>query len=119
ATEAIFVGQPTGSNVNFYGDPIAFDLPNSHLTVKMSRLWWQDKDPTDTRTATFPEIAIPLDTFADVLAGKDSALRYALYAPAPPRFEDLITTAAEQGHDQALAALKAYTADPLHRYTDG
>ena len=116
-TEAIFVGEPTGSNVNFYGDPVAFDLPNSHITVKMSRLWWQDKDPTDTRTATFPEIAIPPDTFADALAGKDAALRYALYAPTPPRLEDLIATAAEQGHDQALATLRTYTADPLHRYT--
>lgn len=78
-TEAIFVGEPTGSNVNFYGDPIAFDLPNSHITVKMSRLWWQDKDPTDTRTATFPEITPPPDTFAEALAGKDSALDYALH----------------------------------------
>lgn len=116
ATEAIFVGEPTGSNVNFYGDPIAFDLPNSHITVKMSRLWWQDKDPTDTRTATFPEISIGPDTFAEALIGKDAALHYALYAPAPPRLEDVIVAAAEQGHDQVLAALNAYTADPLHRY---
>jgi hypothetical protein len=118
ATEAIFVGQPTGSNVNFYGDPIAFDLLNSHLTVKMSRLWWQDKDPTDTRSATFPEVAIPPDTFADALAGKDAALHYALYASAPSRLEDLISVAAQQGHDQALAALHAYSADPLHRYAE-
>ena len=116
ATEAIFVGQPTGSNVNFYGDPTAFDLPNSHITVKMSRLWWQDKDPTDERTATFPEIAPPPDTFPDALAGKDAALHYALYAPVPPRLEDLVAAAAEQGHDQALAVLKAYSSDPLHRY---
>lgn len=27
--------------------------------------------------------------------------------------------AAAQGYDQALAALKAYTADPQHRYTEG
>lgn len=79
-TEAIFVGQPTGNNPNQYGDPIAFNLPNSHITVKMSALWWQDKDPTDTRTATVPEVSIPPDTFANALAGKDAALHYALYA---------------------------------------
>ena len=118
-TEAIFVGQPSGNNVNFYGDTTAFNLPNSHITVKMSYLWWQDKDPTDTRTATFPEIAIPPDSFADALAGKDAALHYALYAPVPPRLEDVITAAAEKGHDQALAALDTYTADPQHRYTQG
>lgn len=84
-TEAIFVGQPTGSNVNQYGDPKGFELPNSHLDIRMANLWWQDKDPTDTRTATFPEIAISPDTFADALAGKDAALHYALYAPTPPR----------------------------------
>jgi len=116
-TEAIFVGQPTGSNVNFYGDTSNFDLPNSHLTVKMSHLWGHDKDPRDNRTATFPEITIPPDTFADALAGKDATLHYALYAPAPPRLEDVIVAAAAQGHDQALAALNAYTADPHHRYT--
>ncbi len=41
-----------------------------------------------------------------------------LYAPIPPRFEDLIVAAAENGHDQALAALNAYTADPQHRYAE-
>ena len=115
-TEAIFVGQPTGSNPNMYGDPKGFELPNSHLDVRMASVWWQDEDPSDTRTATFPEIGIPPDTFADALAGKDAALHYALYAPVPPRLEDLIAAAAEHGHDQALAALDAYTADPLHRF---
>ncbi len=78
STEAIFVGQPSGSNPNMYGDPKGFELPNSHLDVKMAHLWWQDEDPRDTRTATFPEIAITSDTFADALAGKDAALHYAL-----------------------------------------
>lgn len=118
-TEAIFVGQPSGNNVNFYGDTTAFGLPNSHITVKMSYLWWQDKDPTDSRTATFPEIAIPQDSFADALGGKDAALHYALYSPTPPRLEDLMAAAAEQGYDQALAALKAYSAEPQHRYSEG
>ena len=115
-TEAIFVGQPTGSNPNMYGDPKGFELPNSHLDVRMAHIWWQDEDPGDDRTATFPEIAISPDTFADALAGKDAALHYALYALIPPRLEDLIATAAEQGHVQALEALNAYAADPLHRY---
>lgn len=115
-TEAIFVGQPTGSNPNMYGDPKGFELPNSHLDVRMANLWWQDKDPRDDRTATFPEIAIPPDTFADALAGKDAALAYALHPPNTPSLEDLITAAANRGHDQALAALNAYIANPLHRY---
>jgi hypothetical protein len=115
-TEAIFVGQPSGSNVNQYGDPKGFELPNSHLDVRMASLWWQDKDPTDIRTATFPEIAIPPDTFADALAGKDAALAYALHPPNTPSLENLIAAAAQHGHDQALASLNTYIADPLHRY---
>ena len=115
-TEAIFVGQPSGSNPNMYGDPKGFELPNSHLDVSMANIWWQDEDPRDNRTATFPEISIPPDTFADALAGKDAALAYTLHPPNTPSLEDLILSAANRGHDQALAVLNAYIADPLHRY---
>ena len=64
----------------------------------------------------FPRSRSGPDTFADALAGKDAALAYALHPPNTPSLEDLIVAAAQHGHDQALAALNAYTADPLHRY---
>jgi hypothetical protein len=69
-TEAIYVGEPTAENVNFYGDPAGITLPHSHLEAAVSQLWWQDKDPRDKRTSTFPEIAIE-PTFQDYVAGTD------------------------------------------------
>ncbi|NNM22951.1 MAG: hypothetical protein HKO54_05310, partial [Flavobacteriaceae bacterium] len=42
-TNAIFVGEPTSENVNFYGDNNRVDLPNSKVPVYLSFAWWQDK----------------------------------------------------------------------------
>jgi hypothetical protein len=118
-TDAIFVGEPTGNNVNFFADVTRTVLPHSHLRVEMSHLWWQDEDPRDRRTATFPEIAIPPGSFADYVAGRDAALDYALHAPVPMRFEDVVSDAAARGTAAAAAAYRAYLADPRHRYATG
>jgi len=112
----ILVGEPTSNNVNFYGDPVGVELPNSHLDVEMARLWWQDKDPRDTRSATFPEIAVPQETFDAFVAGKDAALDYCLHSAAPATFEDLMQAAASSGENQALARYRVYADDPTHRY---
>ncbi|NAS29922.1 tetratricopeptide repeat protein [Flavobacteriaceae bacterium R38] len=42
-TNAIFVGEPTSENINFYGDASPVQLPNSKLKVQLSFAWWQDK----------------------------------------------------------------------------
>ena len=116
-TAAIFVGQPTSNNVNFYGDPVGTELPNSHLDVEMAHLWWQDEDPRDRRTATFPEIAIALQSFADYVKGSDAALDYCLRASVPTRFEDLMESASGTSEAEALAQYRSYVEDPLHRYS--
>lgn len=116
-TDAIFVGQPTSANVNFYGDPAGKELPNSHLDLEMAHLYWQDEDPRDKRTATFPEVAILSGSFADYVEGKDAALDYCLHAPVPNRFEDLLTVASAAGEEAALAQYRSYVEDPLHVYS--
>ncbi|MGA6983161.1 MAG: hypothetical protein WBZ11_16530, partial [Candidatus Sulfotelmatobacter sp.] len=116
-TDAIFVGQPTSANVNFYGDPAGKELPNSHLDLEMAHLYWQDEDPRDKRTATFPEVAISSGSFADYVEGKDAALDYCLHAPVPNRFEDLLTVASPAGEEAALAQYRSYVEDPLHVYS--
>ena len=65
--DVVFVGSPTGENVNFYGDPVSITLPNSHLEAAVSALWWQDEDPRDKRVATNPELTV-VGTFADYVA---------------------------------------------------
>ena len=114
-TETIFVGEPTGANVNSYGDPTSIELPHSHLKAEASTLWWQDMPPTDTRTAMFPEIAVT-STFADYSAGRDPALRLALNGAAPETIEEVVERGIALGPDSALARYHAYASDPLHRY---
>lgn len=116
--DVIFVGQPTSNNVNFYGDPVGTELPNSHLDVEMAHLWWQDEDPRDMRTATFPEIAVPQGSFADYVSGRDVALDFCLHQPAPLKFEDLMEAAAAQGATAAISQYQRYGDDPRHRYAN-
>jgi len=113
--DVIFVGSPTGENVNFYGDPVDITLPNSHLEAAVSRLWWQDEDPRDKRVATDPELAVA-GTFADYVAGRDPALDLALTTPTPLTIEEALEKALPGGLGGALGAYKAYVGDPLHRY---
>ena len=114
-TEVIYVGEPTGDNVNFYGDPAGITLPHSHLGAAVSQLWWQDKDPRDKRTATSPEIAIE-PTFRDYVTGADPALQYALTAPKPETIQEALEGGLSAGIDAVLARYKAYVSDPTHKF---
>ncbi|HEX2591426.1 MAG TPA: hypothetical protein VHL34_08010 [Rhizomicrobium sp.] len=82
-TQALFVGEPTGSSPNLYGDAKQFELPKTHLHPMVSTLYWEDSDPKDTRVWLLPDIAAS-QTYADYVAGRDAALEAALaYKPDP------------------------------------
>ena len=72
-TDAVFVGEPTGSSPNFTGELIPFELPWSKLQVNVSDLYWQTSWPMDQRPFIPPEIYAP-PTFAACLAGRDPAM---------------------------------------------
>jgi tetratricopeptide (TPR) repeat protein len=114
-TDVIFVGEPTGENVNMYGDPNHIELPHSHLVMAVAHLWWQDKDPRDTRTATFPELASSM-SFQDYVAGRDPVLQLALTTAAPATLEQTLTAGLAGGVDGVIARYGAWSSDPLHRY---
>jgi tetratricopeptide (TPR) repeat protein len=117
-TEAIFVGEPTGENVNFYGDTRNFELPNSHCRVVLSNLWWQDKDPRDKRWATFPEIAVS-ESFEDFVQNRDPVLEYVLHHNEIPTIEEIVLSGLKEGgYNGALAATASYKSDPVRRYID-
>jgi len=59
-TNITFVGEPTGSKGNTYGDSRKIILPNSGITVRISVYHWQDWYPWENRDATFPQIPAPL-----------------------------------------------------------
>jgi hypothetical protein len=114
-TNVIFVGEPTGENVNFYGDPTTITLPHSHLEAAVSQLWWQDEDPRDRRPATFPEIAME-PTFQDYVTGVDPALQFALTGPAPETIEEALERSLPGGLDAVLSRYNAFVSDPTHKF---
>lgn len=75
--EPIFVGEPSGSKGNSYGDSRQIKLPNSGITARASIYYWQDWDPNDSRPWIAPDVAAEL-TFADYQADRDRALTAAL-----------------------------------------
>ena len=81
-TNVTFVGEPTGSRGNAYGDSRKIVLPNSGITVRASIYYWQDWHPMDRRDATNPQIPAPL-TFDAYRNNIDPALE-AIERAAPP-----------------------------------
>ncbi len=79
-TNAIFVGEPTGSRPNFIGETSEFVLPyNPQLTLSISDIFWQSGWPTDSRQYIAPDIDAP-PTFAAYQQGIDPALEAILNA---------------------------------------
>jgi hypothetical protein len=72
-TKVIFVGEPSGSKGNAYGDSRRITLPNSGITVRAAIYYWQDWHPLDQRDAILPQLAAPL-TFEDYSRNVDPAL---------------------------------------------
>jgi hypothetical protein len=115
-TDAIFVGEPTASRGNQYGDSYRIRLPNSGVTVRVSTLYWQLSDPRDLRPWTPPEVAAEL-TFDDYRRNRDPALEAALaWAPEPALAEQMRAALARGGRPAMDSVYRAYRADPRHRY---
>jgi tetratricopeptide (TPR) repeat protein len=72
-TNAIFVGEPTGSRPNFIGEQIGFDLPYSKVRANVADLFWQTSWPMDHRAWTAPDIYAP-PTFEAYRRNQDPAL---------------------------------------------
>ncbi|MBC7875447.1 MAG: hypothetical protein H7Y01_15710 [Ferruginibacter sp.] len=115
-SEAIFVGEPTSENVNFFGDTRTEILPNSKLNVNLSWLWWQNLDPRDKRQWTAPQLAADL-SFEDYQKGIDPAMEVIKnYKPEGSIDEKLRNLVVAGKYDEAVAAARAYLENPLHRY---
>jgi tetratricopeptide (TPR) repeat protein len=114
-TEAIFVGEPTASRGNGYGDSYRLTLPNSGVTVRVSTLYWQLSDPRDTRPWTPPEVATEL-TFDDYRRNRDPAVEAALAWAPEPTLADQLRTALGRGPAALDSAYRDFTSDPRHRY---
>jgi hypothetical protein len=79
-TDAIFVGEPTGSRPNFIGEVVEFELPYSGLRANVADLFWQTSWPTDHRTWIAPDIYAP-PTFEAFSRNEDPAMAAILALP--------------------------------------
>ncbi len=79
-TNAIFLGEPTAENINFYGDSKTLMLPKSKLNVYLSFAWWQDKPQWENKPYTSPDIPVEL-SFNDYVSNTDPVLNKILSLP--------------------------------------
>jgi hypothetical protein len=76
-TNAVFVGEPTAENINFYGDNRPVTLPNSGVNAYLSYAWWQDKPQWENGPWLAPHLATGM-TFEQYRTNQDPALEAAL-----------------------------------------
>ncbi|HZI19228.1 MAG TPA: hypothetical protein VEY09_11580 [Pyrinomonadaceae bacterium] len=115
-TNVLFVGEPSGSKGNAYGDSRKITLPNSGITVRVSVYYWQDWAPWDTRTWTAPHLTAELSS-EDYRANNDPVLAAALgYSPRKTLDEVLNEALAEGGVELALKRFREFKADPVNKY---
>lgn len=92
-TQAIFVGEPTGSRPGHFGDPETIRLAHSGLTLRVSTLYWSSTFSGDVREAVHPHLPVSV-TGSDHFAGRDPVLDAALRHEPPPgvarQVEDLL-----------------------------
>ncbi len=86
-TRVLFVGEPTGSSPNHYGENAEIVLPHSGLRLSASALRWQYSDPNDDRPWIVPDIPARLGS-EDYTIGRDPALEAILRHEPDPRGYD-------------------------------
>ena len=115
-TNTIFVGEPSGSKGNIYGDSRKIVLPNSGITVRVSIYFWQDWNPWDTREWTAPDLTAELSS-EDYRQNTDPALD-AIFAYVPQKklseiLDEALTTG---GIDLAVQSFNEFTKNSSNKY---
>lgn len=118
-TNALFVGEPTAENVNFYGDNRRVELPNTKTPVFLSFAWWQDKPQWENAPWLAPHVAVDM-SFADYRSNKDPMLETCLTFSEKDvvidpmgKLRDLFMAGKL---DEVESIATAMVADPKYRY---
>lgn len=112
-TDAIFVGEPSGSSPGQFGDPRRVQLGHSGLTLRVSRLFWSSWRAFDDREATSPHVNVAY-TIDDYMNGEDPVLQTALTWEVPGSLADLVGEIMDDGlnwHGAGILLLRHAT-DP-------
>jgi hypothetical protein len=105
-TRVTFVGEPTGSRPDHFGDPKKIRLEHSGLTLRVSRLHWSSYTAFDERDSTHPDFPAAWTAEA-YFAGEDPALAVAL-GVEDTSMKTLLSGAIRSGDVQQVAR---YTLD--------
>jgi tetratricopeptide (TPR) repeat protein len=120
-TNAIFVGEPTGENINFYGDNNRLELPNSKIPVFLSFAWWQDKPQWENADWLAPQLAVDM-RFEDYRTNRDPVLDAVLDFSENDIILDPFAFLKELFMAKKLAELEAeankIVQDPKYRYVN-
>ena len=120
-TNAIFVGEPTSENINFYGDNQRVELPNSKIPVFLSFAWWQDKPQWENADWLAPDIAVEM-SFNDYRSNRDPVLETALNITSDGLIADPMAYLKELFMAKKMGELKSEAArmiaDPRYKFTN-
>ena len=120
-TNALFVGEPTAENINFYGDTRQLDLPKTGIPVYLSFAWWQDKPQWENADWLAPHLAVDM-SFDDYRTNKDPILEACLsfsdkdvVLDPMARLKDIFMAGK---YDEVELEAKKMVADSKYRYMD-
>jgi tetratricopeptide (TPR) repeat protein len=120
-TNALFVGEPTAENINFYGDNRRVELPNTKIPVFLSFAWWQDKPQWENAPWLAPYVAVDM-SFNDYKTNKDPALQACLDFSGKEIILDPMGHLRDLFYAGDMAALETearkMTTDPRYRYVN-
>ncbi|TCI84813.1 hypothetical protein [Tenacibaculum sp. M341] len=118
-TNALFVGEPTAENINFWGDTNTVILPNSKIKAYLSYAWWQDKPAWENADWTAPQIPVGISS-TEYITNQDPILTAALnfsgenFKPNPM---DYIRKLFMEGNMQKLAMeTSKMVKDPRYKF---
>jgi tetratricopeptide (TPR) repeat protein len=118
-TNAIFVGEPTAENVNFYGDNRRVVLPKTKTPVYLSFAWWQDKPQWENAPWLAPQLAADM-SMNEYRTNRDPSLEACLQYSSDNSFADPVKHLQELfmagKKDQLESEAKKMVADPRYRY---
>lgn len=120
-TNAIFIGEPTAENINFYGDNHTLALPNSGIPIYLSWAWWQDKPQWLDGPWLAPHVAVDM-SYEDYSTNTDPVLKTALEFNADNFVVDpmqFMTELYQKGEaEKLMIETKRMVADPRYKFFD-
>jgi len=113
-TNVLFVGEPSGASPNHADDPARYVLPQSGLTLNVSKFFWTNSMPWDKRAVIQPQVPVTVSS-KDYFAGRDPVYEAAAALQGYKSLPDLLREAAAGGLPKVRTAYREYR----KRYPEG